>query len=299
GGSVESSGSITATAPSAGSSASVLIQAAYAKVDGAIRAEGGSVKVSGSDSVELGGAIDVSSEVGNGGSAMVEGANVSLASSAAIDASGATGGGSVKVGGGFQGKDATIGNATTTTVAEGAAISVDALESGDAGTAIVWADDSTLFRGDVSARAKGAVGNGGFVEVSGKKELTFDGTVSTLAENGENGTLLLDPGDLSISNAGAAANNINVGVLTTALGGGNVVISTDPGIAGDGTISVLDAVSYSTTNSLALLAHGNVEFSAGIQNSSSGDVTVIAGWNGSQYTAGAPGTAETGNVTFS
>ncbi|MEC5125122.1 hypothetical protein VSU19_00045, partial [Verrucomicrobiales bacterium BCK34] len=47
------------------------------------------------------------------------------------------------------------------------------------------------------------------------------------------------------------------------------------------------------------LAHGNVEFSAGIQNSSSGDVTVIAGWNGSQYTAGAPGTAETGNVTFS
>ncbi|MEC5127316.1 filamentous hemagglutinin N-terminal domain-containing protein, partial [Verrucomicrobiales bacterium BCK34] len=160
GGSVENSGSIRATAPGAGSSASVLIQAAYAKVDGAIRAEGGSVKVAGSDSVEIGGAIDVSSEVGNGGSAMVEGANVSLASSAVIDASGATGGGSVKVGGGFQGKDETIENATTTTVAEGATIRVDALESGDAGTAIVWADDSTLFRGDVSARAKGAVGNG-------------------------------------------------------------------------------------------------------------------------------------------
>ncbi|MEQ9548175.1 MAG: hypothetical protein RIM23_00930 [Coleofasciculus sp. G3-WIS-01] len=43
-------------------------------------------------------------------------------------------------------------------------------------------------------------GNGGLVEVSGKEQLIFRGTVDTTAVNGVSGTLLLDPTDIVIAN---------------------------------------------------------------------------------------------------
>ena len=170
GGGVSNSGSIRANGPS-GSSARVLIEAAYAKVDGLIRAEGGSVRITGSDSAEIDGTIDVASTVGRGGDVTVEGDVVAIGSTASVDASGLSGGGSVRIGGGFQGNDDDVRNARIVDVAEGAAFNVDSTGNADAGRVIVWSDEETSFRGNISAQARGGSGNGGFVEVSGRDSL--------------------------------------------------------------------------------------------------------------------------------
>ncbi|MBU6178046.1 MAG: filamentous hemagglutinin N-terminal domain-containing protein, partial [Verrucomicrobia bacterium] len=106
GGTVSNSGSIGATSSGSGSGGRVLIEAAYAKVDGMIRAQGGQVRVAGGAETQLGGRIDASSSVGRGGDVVVEGDVVSVGTSSSVDVSGTTGGGNVRIGGGFQGRDA-------------------------------------------------------------------------------------------------------------------------------------------------------------------------------------------------
>jgi filamentous hemagglutinin family protein len=268
GGRVSNSGLISSRSGDPNKAASLLIQAAYAKVDGELIAAnaagiGGNITVEGTETVEVG-------------------------SNARIDASGSAGGGSVRIGGGFQGRDVSMANAKNTTVAEGSLIIADATESGDAGTVIVWADQDTVYEGEISAQAAG-VGNGGFVEVSGKENLTFDGVVSTLSVSGRNGTLLLDPTNLTVSTAAASANNVNVTSLTTAVGSNNVVISTDPAGVQDGNITVSNDVLYTSTNSLTFLAHGDAIFNASVQNAGAGAVNIVAGWNGTTgFTATSP-----------
>jgi hypothetical protein len=67
-----------------------------------------------------------------------------LTDQAAIDASGAMGGGQVElVGGDYQGQNPVVANAAVTYVGAGANIKADATEVGAGGTVIVWADDTT------------------------------------------------------------------------------------------------------------------------------------------------------------
>ena len=68
------------------------------------------------------------------------GDRVGLFGDAAINASGASGGGTVLVGGNFQGKGPEQ-NARRTYVSEGSVITADATVSGDGGTVTVWADE--------------------------------------------------------------------------------------------------------------------------------------------------------------
>jgi hypothetical protein len=117
-----------------------------------------------------------------------------------IDASGANGGGTVLIGGDYQGKGI-VPNATRTLVNSDSVINADSLLDGDGGRVIVWANDITGFYGSISAGGGINSGNGGFVEVSGKQDLIFDGTANLNAPNGNAGTLLLDPTDITISNA--------------------------------------------------------------------------------------------------
>ncbi|MDP7741419.1 MAG: filamentous hemagglutinin N-terminal domain-containing protein, partial [Lentisphaeria bacterium] len=141
------------------------------------------------------GDIDVSSDDGQGGSVQVLGQRVGLLGNASIDASGATGGGTVNVGGNFQGKG-DLQNAVRTFVGSDVVINVDAVDSGDGGTAIVWADGSTGFTGTITGRGAG------FAEVSGKETLAFNGHVDLRGHNGELGTLLLDPEDILVTAGG-------------------------------------------------------------------------------------------------
>ncbi len=104
-----------------------------------------------------------------GGHIEVTGEQVALLGAAKLDASGQAGGGEVLVGGDFQGKNAQVYNARTTYVDQNATIAVDAIENGDGGKAIVWADQTTRYYGNISAKGGATAGNGGFVEVSGKQ----------------------------------------------------------------------------------------------------------------------------------
>src|SRR5690606_37781430 len=59
--------------------------------------------------------------------------------------------------------------------------------------------DTTRFHGHISARGGEEGGDGGFAEVSGKEHLTYTGHTDLMAQQGETGTLLLDPGDIVIN----------------------------------------------------------------------------------------------------
>lgn len=158
---------------------------------GTITSDGGTVRLQAGELGEItqSGSIDVSSADGEGGSVQVLANTVSLTDGAAIDASGATGGGEILVGGDYQGMNPDVLNAWTTTLAAGASVRADAHDNGDGGRIIIWADDTTRFAGAVSARGGSNGGDGGFIEVSGKRILDFRGTADTSAPQGRTGML--------------------------------------------------------------------------------------------------------------
>jgi filamentous hemagglutinin family protein len=131
-----------------------------------------------------------------GGSVTVVGTQVGLVG-ATVDASGVNSGGTVRIGGGYQGKDP-LPNAAQTYVSGDSIIKADALQQGNGGRVIVWADQTTQFGGTITARGGATSGDGGFVEVSGKENLLYRGIVDTTAPKGTIGTFLLDPADIFI-----------------------------------------------------------------------------------------------------
>ena len=147
------------------------------------------------------GTIEAKGESGKGGTVHLLGNQVGVIGNASVDVSGGSGGGTVLVGGDFQGSNPEVQNAARTFVGQDARIVADATEAGDGGKVIVWADNDTRYHGQISARGGLQSGDGGFVEVSGKEILNFDGGVNVGAVNGKSGTILLDPRDIIIQDA--------------------------------------------------------------------------------------------------
>jgi filamentous hemagglutinin family protein len=151
--------------------------------------------------VRAAGLIDASSSTSVGGNVRLLGEQVIV--SGVVDASGATGGGEVLIGGNFQGRGAERNAARTAVTREGV-VRADATVAGNGGRVIVWADDRTNFAGHISAKGGPSGGDGGFVEVSGKERLGFWGFVDLTAPKGRAGSLLLDPRDITIQTGGDA-----------------------------------------------------------------------------------------------
>ncbi len=149
-----------------------------------------------------------------GGVINVLGDRVALVN-ANLNASGSNGGGTIRVGGEYRGGGVNPFNSRITYVDSRSFLNADAVNSGNGGRVIVWADDTTRFYGNISGR--GVTGSGGFVEVSGKVNLAFDGRVELSGANGLNGTLLLDPTDIIIQagagNGDGSLPNIALGTL--------------------------------------------------------------------------------------
>ncbi|MGE0153605.1 MAG: right-handed parallel beta-helix repeat-containing protein [Reyranellaceae bacterium] len=254
----------------------VRAQSAYVDKNGDIVLDAGP-----SGSVTVSGTLDVSGQQAGtkGGAVTVTGKNdVTLAATAKIDASGKAGGGTVKVGGGWQGKGATP-TAKNTSIAKGAQISASAIDNGNGGTVVVWADGTTMFAGAIDARGGAQGGNGGMVEVSGKQTLGFGGFVDTRAPLGTTGTLLLDPTTVDIIDGAndtiATGGTITDGTLEALLGANNVTIATSTAGTGtgNGAITVHGGVSIDfATNSLTLIADDD-----GGSNIASGIITIQSG----------------------
>lgn len=153
--------------------------------------DGGRVEIASGGTMILSGKAQATSEGGAGGAIHATAPRLGLAA-AEFDASGATRGGEILVGGGARG-DGPILNSQYTLVNPYTTLRADATVSGDGGTVVVWSDGRTDFAGTLSARGGASGGNGGWAEVSGLQGLSFDGTVDLSAPLGDGGTLLLDP----------------------------------------------------------------------------------------------------------
>jgi hypothetical protein len=124
--------------------------------------------------------------------------------------------------------------------------------------------------------------------------------VDTRAPLGTTGALLLDPTDIMISTAAntptlafgagtfsdstTAASNLNVTTLTGQLGLSNVIVTTASPLAGNGDITVNNAINYNSANTLTLSASRNITVvagSGGINNAGSGALTLTGGGAGS------------------
>lgn len=206
----------------------VLIAAADARgvldrsinLQGIVRADtvseqGGKIVLSGG-----GGVVDVSGALvatgKRGGEVDVVGQHVRLQDGTNVDAHGDDAGGRVRIGGDWQGSG-DLQRSLTTDVAAGARIDVSADALGSAGQAVVWSDDRTSFAGLIRSRGADAGGDGGQVEVSGKRTLEFSGHVDAGALRGSGGSLLLDPEtiNIGINEAGSINRILRLGVSTT------------------------------------------------------------------------------------
>ncbi|TAN70186.1 MAG: filamentous hemagglutinin N-terminal domain-containing protein, partial [Methylobacter sp.] len=127
-----------------------------------------------------------------------------------------------------------------------------------------------------------AQANGGFIETSAAHvKIADDAKITTKAANGQSGTWLIDPVDFTIAagSAGLTTSGIGASTLSTALGGGNVAIATDPATAGNGDIFVNSAVSWSA-NKLTLTAHRNIAINANLNGSGTASLALQYGQSG-------------------
>lgn len=210
------------------------------------------------------------------------GDHIDIFDDATLDVSGEFGGGTILVGGDYQGKNPDIPNARMTHIDQDVTLKADALSIGDGGRVIVWSDEDTWMKGTIQSRGGSYGGNGGFVEISSKGHLDVSEKVDTTAVKGRTGQLLLDPCAVTIdstvidsgySNVGCAApcpignmcysfsgatSNITPGALVTLLMTNDVCINASSGTAGTGSITFQPSpngdVSWATLHTLTLIA---------------------------------------------
>lgn len=265
---------------------------------GAINADGGSVLITAqaakdavSNIVNMTGMVSAASFAEVDGKIVLKGGEQGI-----VDISGSmdvSGGGEIDI------------TAQNIILSETSNLSADGGLNGDGGTVLAIAENGMVFSGTISAEGGDVSGDGGFVDVSGKNWIDFDGSVSTIAPNGEDGTLLIDPTDITISNAPdqsvsgtktfqPSANNassfLSISTLLTALANNNVTVKTRNGGSQQGNITVSDAITW-TDNTLTLSAANDIIINSPLNGK---NLTLNAG-NDVQFNAAIAGT---GNLTI-
>ncbi|EIF7639663.1 filamentous hemagglutinin N-terminal domain-containing protein [Salmonella enterica] len=261
---------------------------------------GGEIVLDGGDSgvVSQSGMLLADSDSGRGGKITLEGQNIHLAGGSLISATGETGGGEVYVGGGWQGKDSSIRHASKVVMDKTAVIDVSAKARGQGGTAVLWSDDYTNFRGTILARGGLQGGDGGRVETSSHHNLQAFGDVDASAVKGNAGEWLLDPFDITVvsgsidtdvhegtGNDGiftpdTGTSQVSNGTINNRLNSGtNVTIKTAKENSGSnqwGNITVNADISHTATNnvSLTLEADGNINITNHSITSTTGKLDV-------------------------
>lgn len=246
---------------------------------------GGLIDLRASNDLTVGGQATAESAAGDGGEVVMTANRVLLLNDSKVSVSGYTRGGVINVGGGFQGGRASVPNAAGTMVQSGTTLSADAA-NGNAGQVVVWADRQAYFDGSATARSTGGVGNGGLIEISAKDSLTVRGSVDASSVGGKSGTVLFDPGDVSVGNTPAA--DIQSSTVNDALQSGtSVIIATE-----DGDVTFLDSGTSNLrhgaiqwTNSAAsfgVLAGGDIRIFTHIRTSGGGSINLISGWSGDE-----------------
>ncbi len=263
---------------------------------------GGTISLTASNELALTGTLMAQGYGGHGGAVALTATDVTL-TGATVNASGATAGGLVLIGGDFQGGNGDPSSALyqeflggftivpdltpaqTVSIDTASTINVSATNSGNAGTAVVWSQQQTNFAGSIIGTGGPNGGNGGYAEVSSHNILNFIGKIDLLGASGGNtGTLLLDPANVTISTSatsgdtlsggttysptsGAATSNILNTDLEAALTSSNVTVTTtNSGTSGGsaGTITVSAPVTWSSGYSFTLTAASSIAVNASL-----------------------------------
>jgi filamentous hemagglutinin family protein len=182
--------------------ANAIAQTATARLSATGRTTGGQLHVQGRDSVLTSGTLDASGRK-QGGSIELLGDTLTLAS-ATLDASGRRGGGTIHVGGDFKGEGERQ-RASSVWINPYSLLDASARRRGNGGTVVVWSDGSTAFGGTAKAKGGRRGGDGGLIEVSGLASLQFAGMGDASARRGQDGTLLLDPKNIVITEGGGSS----------------------------------------------------------------------------------------------
>ena len=247
-------GQVVAQGGRIGMAGALLNQRGVLNANSAVVGENGKIvlKASGKTLLENGSVTSATSAVGKGGEITVLGDQVGMQGSARVDASGALGGGTVLLGGDYQGNNAAIANARQVAVGKDATIAADALENGDGGKVIVWGNETARVFGSISARGGAASGNGGLVETSGRY-LAVDGIrVDTSARHGKRGNWLLDPYDIevvagyngqlqSVDQFADEPLNATIGAATISNAGSNVILQATHRITFNSAINMVNS----------------------------------------------------------
>jgi len=223
---------------------------------------------------------------GTGGTVKVLGNKVGLLDNSVVDVSGTNGGGEALIGGDRQGQNKNIRNAEFLYMGENAKVVADALENGNGGKIITFADNTARIHGNLYARGGALSGDGGFIETSGKQGFEISDAPDASAANGDGGLWLIDPRNITIqngdgnndndfatsgttiytSNGGAAV--IETATLLDGLGTGSgnasieIVTGSGSGDNGDITFNAnLDFNGKGTGNTLTLSAYNEINFS--------------------------------------
>ncbi len=247
--------------------------------------------------VHVAGALEASGKNAGerGGVIKITGGYLSLDAGTSVDTSGASGGGEILIGGNAHGLGPEQ-NAIFTLINKDVSLNANALELGDGGKIIVWANDATGFYGSAVARGGMLGGDGGFIETSGLKYLDTQGAyVDLRAPLGKTGTWLIDPVNITICDACTTTNltlssntynsglisitnaTLNSGDLGTALNNANIAVTTSNVVglgAGDITVSGVTGLQTNwntgNTNTLTLQADRHIIFNTGLTLSGTG-----------------------------
>ncbi|MCP5538567.1 MAG: filamentous hemagglutinin N-terminal domain-containing protein [Akkermansiaceae bacterium] len=236
---------------------------------------------------EIGGEVDASGDTGTGGEILILGDEIDLFSGSLIIADGPTGGGSIFVGGGAGGADETLRNARRVTVGEGARLSANALNAGDGGRIVIFAEGDTTFLGTLSATGGPNGGNGGFAEISGKQSVTIPNLsrqIDLSAVSGAFGTLLIDPVNGAVVDGGLGGSTGNTftdaDIAAFLQSSGNFILETDLAGPDPGDITIAGGVdiTWNSANSLTFNAFRDFTMVGSIiASQGTGSVRVDAG----------------------
>ncbi|MGB3403856.1 MAG: CHAT domain-containing protein [Microcoleaceae cyanobacterium] len=231
------------------------------------------------------GNLDASSTNSIGGDIGILGNTVSVID-ANLNVSGVNGGGNIRIGGDYQG-NGFVPNASQTFVSH-SDIFADAITSGDGGRVIIWSDENTRFQGNITAVGGSEIGNGGFVEISGKENLTFDGKVDVSAVNGLAGTILFDPKNIVIVDQGNDPIDQNDQFTENSGNGASFDVDQFTDLTGEvileanNNIIINEAIITNSLDTLELRAGHSIKVNADIDTSASnGNINLRANYNDS------------------
>ncbi len=281
GGDVINSGAISTSGEGAGD---VVVLGENITLSGTIHADAvdgkaGYVELHSNGTTIVSGRGIVTANGEQGGDIKLLGKNVGLMDRSAVEAMGTAGGGVVLVGGDREGLNSRVRNSDFVYINKDAFVNVSATDDGDGGTAIIFAEDTARVYGSLSSRGGKYVGNGGFIETSGKRGFEVSQTPDIGAVNGEGGHWLIDPHNITIGAGGegrldndnvfeSTPDDARIAVVTIVdalVDGATVTIKTGDKAPSNekGNITIDTNIEFEkskTTATLNLVAHNDIVF---------------------------------------